>query len=488
MIELKNVSFFYTGEQADAGLKEINLVFEDGKVVLLCGRSGCGKTTLTRLINGLIPHYYEGTLTGSVVVNGYPAADSALYEMAGVVGSVFQNPRSQFFNVDTDSELAFACENMGMPEEEVRRRVEHAVEELELASLLGRSIFELSGGERQKIACGSITTLEPEVLVLDEPTSNLDMEGISILKKVIAYWKEKGKTVIIAEHRLNFLADLADRVIYLEDGRIAGDYDRVTFFGQQASFYRTRGLRSPYLIDIWQREGRLPHREDSCLLKGFCYSYGKSGSALDIPEAEIPIGHVVAVVGKNGAGKTTLMRSICGLLKHDRGILDINGKKLNAKGRLSVCYMVMQDVNHQLFTESVLDEVLLSMARADRTMAEGILESLDLLELKDVHPMSLSGGQKQRVAVASALASDRETIVLDEPTSGLDFLHMRQVAEGIRILQDRNRTVFIVTHDPEFIAACCTDILLMEHGKIREQYPLDGEGMNKLKLFFGMQD
>ena len=314
------------------------------------------------------------------------------------------------------------------------------------------------------------------------------MEGVALLKKIVAHWKAKGKTVIIAEHRLNFLAGLADRVIYLENGRVAGDYDRMTFFGQQASFYRDRGLRSPYLKDIWKQEGYILRRKDSCSLKGFCYSYGKSGLVLDIPEAAIPLGHVVAVVGKNGAGKTTLMRSICGLLKHDRGILDIRGKKLKAKGRLSTCYMVMQDVNHQLFTESVLDEVLLSMEQEDQRLAEGILDSLDLLEFKDMHPMSLSGGQKQRVAVASALASDREIIVLDEPTSGLDFLHMRQVAEGIRMLRDKDRTVFIVTHDLEFIAACCTDILLMEHGRIREQYPLDGEGMGKLKKFFGIQD
>lgn len=230
----------------------------------------------------------------------------------------------------------------------------------------------------------------------------------------------------------------------------------------------------------------MSHLKDFCSLQGFYYSYGKPGSVLDIPKAEIPLGHVVAVVGKNGAGKTTLIRSICGLLKHDKGILGIRGKKLKARERLSICYMVMQDVNHQLFTESVLDEVLLSMGQKDQATAEWILDSLDLLEFKDMHPMSLSGGQKQRVAIASALTSDREIIVLDEPTSGLDFLHMQQVAEGIRTLQDKNRTIFIVTHDPEFIAACCTDILLMERGKLREQYPLDSEGMGKLKIFYGI--
>lgn len=484
MIELKNVCFTYAGERADAGIRDISLTILKGEVVLLCGRSGCGKTTLTRLMNGLIPHYYEGTITGSVTVNGQSVADTPLYEMAKTVGSVFQNPRSQFFNVDTNSELAFACENLGMSESEVLDRVSRTVEELELEPLLGRSIFELSGGEKQKIACGSAGTLQPEVFVLDEPTSNLDMEGIAALKSVIRKWKAEGRTIVIAEHRLHFLNGLADRVVYLEDGAVAEAYSGAVFFGQPMSFYRERGLRVPCLGDLWRTEAFHYNADEYCYLKNFRYSCKKSPPILDICEAMLPMGHAVAVIGKNGAGKTTLMRSICGLLKHDKSILSFRGNDLRAGKRLSVCYMVMQDVNHQLFTESVLDEVLLSMRREDTEKAEIILKSLDLLDFKELHPMSLSGGQKQRVAIASALAAECEFFVFDEPTSGLDYLHMRQAAECIRTLTAKNKTVIVVTHDPEFIETCCSDVLHLEHGRIKDSYPLDKEGVEKLKTFF----
>lgn len=484
MVELKNVCFTYAGERTDAGVKNVSLTISKGEVVLLCGRSGCGKTTLTRLINGLIPHYYEGTLTGSVAIKGCLVADMPLYNMAGMVGSVFQNPRSQFFNVDTDSELAFACENLGMPEEKVHERIAQTVDELELEPLLGHSIFELSGGEKQKIACGSVSTLKPDILVLDEPTSNLDMEGINMLQKVIRHWKAEGRTIIIAEHRLHFLAGLADRVIYLENGVISKEYVGAAFFRQPVSFYRERGLRIPNIDDLWQAEEEQPYSQNDCFLRNFCYSYKKGNPVLDIPEAKLPMGQATAIIGKNGAGKTTLMRSICGLLKHDKGIFDICGNELRAKNRLSYCYLVMQDVNHQLFTESVLDEVLLSMKGEDVAKAEKILKSLDLLGFKELHPMSLSGGQKQRVAIASALAGEWEVLVFDEPTSGLDFSHMQQVADNIRTLTAKNKTVFVVTHDPEFIRACCSYVLHIEHGQVRDSYPLDKEGIKKLKTFF----
>ena len=177
MIELKNISFRH--ENADVpSLKNVSLTIADGECVLLCGESGSGKTTITRLINGLIPHFYEGALEGFAMVNGLNVTEAELYETAKLVGSVFQNPRSQFFCVDTTSELAFGCENMGMPENEVLARVDAAAKELKIENLLGHSIFELSGGEKQKIACASVSALRPQVMVLDEPTSNLDLQTI----------------------------------------------------------------------------------------------------------------------------------------------------------------------------------------------------------------------------------------------------------------------------------------------------------------------
>ena len=223
MIEIRNVSF--THEYAEApSLQDVSLTIPDGQCVLVCGESGSGKTTLTRLINGLIPHYYEGTMTGQVLVEGRDVSQTELYDLAPLVGSVFQNPRSQFFCVDTTSELAFGCENCGMPEQEILTRIDETVSEMKLAKLMDRNIFELSGGEKQKIACGSVAALRPNIVVLDEPTSNLDVCAIEDLKQTIALWKSQGKTVVIAEHRLYWLTDVCDRVVCMRNGGV--DYDQ----------------------------------------------------------------------------------------------------------------------------------------------------------------------------------------------------------------------------------------------------------------------
>lgn len=224
MIQLKNINFCYAGGENAGRLEQINLEIPDGQVVLLCGRSGCGKTTLTRLVNGLIPNYYEGELTGEVLLDGKNISRLPLYETAKYVGSVFQNPRTQFFTVDSTSELAFGCENQGLPESEIIHRVKSTAVQFDMEDLLGKNIFRLSGGEKQKIACASVSASDPPVIVLDEPSSNLDQSATEDLRRMIRIWKQQGKTILIAEHRLYYLKELIDRVLYLNDGRIEKDY------------------------------------------------------------------------------------------------------------------------------------------------------------------------------------------------------------------------------------------------------------------------
>ena len=219
LIEFENVSFSYTGQE-HGGLRDINLKISDGECVLFCGRSGCGKTTITRLVNGLIPQFYQGELHGRVLVDGQEISNIPMYQIAAKVGSVFQNPRTQFFNVDTDSEIAFGIENEARPPEKLAERVEQTTEDLHIQKLRNRNIFELSGGEKQKIAFASVYAMNPQIYLLDEPSSNLDMTSIQELKEHLRLIKKQGKTVLIAEHRLYYLMELADRIVYLENGEI----------------------------------------------------------------------------------------------------------------------------------------------------------------------------------------------------------------------------------------------------------------------------
>lgn len=466
---LKNVSFRYANGDAGA-LDALDLTVKQGECVLLCGSSGCGKTTVTRLLNGLIPHYYEGTLEGDVSVFGRSIRETAIEDLAGIVGSVFQNPRSQFFCVDTTAEIAFGCENMGLPEAEIRRRIDNTVADMNIQKLLGRSIFNLSGGEKQKIACAGAAAMLPELIVLDEPTSNLDLDAIDELREIIRRWKAQGKTIVIAEHRLGWLSGLCDRVLFMENGRISTEFTGEAFFSLPAEKLNSMGLRAIRTANNYlesktgMTELKPFDSRDIITLNGFTYTYGKQ-DAIRIPELAIPKGAVIAVVGHNGAGKSTFTKCLCGLQKRFKGTVNINGKTYRSKDMMRFSYMVMQDVNHQLFAETVLEEVLLGADESEQKTALDILGKLHIAEYKDRHPMSLSGGQKQRAAIASAMLAGKKLLVFDEPTSGLDFRSMECTAELLRSL-DKDITVLIVTHDMELIDRCCTHILHIENGVI----------------------
>ena len=493
MIECQDVSFSYPAStlpdserQAGGALKHISCTIEDGSFVLLCGTSGCGKTTMTRLFNGLIPHYHEGTYTGSVYLDGKDTRDLSLFDISLKVGSVFQNPRSQFFNVDTTSELAFGPENHGMPEDIVRDRVKRVAAQLKLEPLLDRSIFSLSGGEKQKIACGSAAAIDPDIYVLDEPSSNLDAYAIADFRQLLFTLKSQGKTIIISEHRLYYLSGLFDRVLYLKDGEIEGDYTAEEFCGLSARQRDDMGLRPLDLAGLSEVEGT-PQRMNEAVwtIKNVSFAYKHEPETLHITETSFPSGSATAIIGHNGAGKSTFARCLCGLEKHFKGTVQDQIKNYSRKERLKLCYMVMQDVNHQLFTESVLDEILLSMRTENKQRAREILKEMDLLSFEDSHPMGLSGGQKQRVAVASAIASERPLILFDEPTSGLDLFHMRQVANVVNQVANAGRTALVVTHDPEFILRCCNYVLHLENGQIQESYSIeDSNGRKRLLMFF----
>ncbi|MCR5638627.1 MAG: ABC transporter ATP-binding protein [Lachnospiraceae bacterium] len=484
MIEMKKVSFKYENSGDGGAVKDINVTVPDGQVVLVCGESGSGKTTFGRLINGLIPSYYEGEVKGEVLVNGHNVFECELHEIAPVVGSVFQNPKSQFYTLLVDTEVVFACENLGLDREEILKRFDEAGKLYGLENIVGKSLFELSGGEKQKVACASVGALDPDVYVLDEPTSNLDIGTIRELKNIIYDLKKRGKTIIIIEHRLSWLRDVVDRVLYFENGIIKLDEAAEKFFGKSAKELHGYGLRTDYDFNPEMKE----IKDNGKLVLDYCKYKIKKHEILDIKDLTIPKGSVVAVLGNNGMGKSTFARAMCGLIKKSKNLIMDNDEKLKDKVRQKKCYMVMQDVNHQLFSESVIDDIMIGQDENDeakKKRAEEIIKWLDLEGLEELHPMSLSGGQRQRVAIAGAVMSEKDYIIFDEPTSGLDYRHMLEVSKVIDELSEMGKTQFVITHDPELVEACCNYYVFIENGKVVRQGDWKEDDVKFIQNYFG---
>lgn len=288
MIEIKNVTYSYRVTDAEGhsvartAVEDLSLAIEKGELIVLTGSSGCGKTTVCRLLNGLIPHYFQGELSGEVLIDGESVAAAPIDKTAHTVGSVFQNPRSQFFNVDTTSELAFAAENQGRDPEQIRRDIATVAQQMGLDPLIGRSMFCLSGGEKQRIACGTVAVADTAVIVLDEPSSNLDKDGMEELRKTLALWKSQGKTVIIAEHRLFFLRELADRVLLFADGRVTRTLSGQEFAALSAEETAEMGLRTVNWHTLHFTESRAENTEQLAI-KNLRFTYSDKAHGIAIP-------------------------------------------------------------------------------------------------------------------------------------------------------------------------------------------------------------
>lgn len=482
MIEIKDVSFTYNQAKAPS-LSHVSLSIREGECVLLCGKSGCGKTTMTRLLNGMIPDFYDGTLDGQIRVKGLDPVNCSMYEISKVVGTVFQNPRTQFYTVNTTSEIAFGCENLGMEPEKIAARVQQTAEDLEIEYLLDRNIFNLSGGEKQIIAFASIYAMSPEIYVLDEPSSNLDIQAIEKVRKILSLLKQQGKTIIIAEHRTYYLKELVDRAIYMENGKIIREYSMEELEHLSRDEQLHSGIRTVDLLSYPVRPHTVVAADHKITLKDVHYFYGKT-EALSIPELSLASGRITAIIGTNGAGKSTFVSCLCGLMKKIKGTFLLDGKKQSTKERVNESYLVLQEVNHQLFSDSVREEIVLGSSHSTEDSLQEIMTSLDISELAERHPMTLSGGQKQRVIIASAMFCGKKILCFDEPTSGLDFSHMMQACELLKKLQNDDTFLFIITHDYELIASACDSVVHIEHGRFLEQYILDSAGILKLKSFF----
>jgi len=492
-IQFQNVAFSYESRKKEPSVSGLNFTIHSGEFILICGSSGSGKSTVGRIMNGLVPGFYRGELTGTVLLDGVDISSIPQVELAGSIGSVFQNPRTQFFDTDSTGELAFGCENMGFHKKEILKKIYTVTETFGIESLLNRDIFELSGGEKQKIACGSIYAVNPDVYVFDEPSSNLDLGSIKDLAEIMRKLKAEGKTIILIEHRIHYAAFMADRVFYMDGGRITKIFENEEFVNLDKEVLHRMGLRFIDKSDVGtvstERTGSAI--QDAIRVESLGFRYKQSrrddGDTLDIHNLSIPSGQIIALIGENGAGKSTFVKCMCGLVKGEKASIKDSAGKLLRKQRLRDSYLVMQDVNHQLFAESVEAELLLSAPDLTKEQIATYLSDLDLSEFANDHPMSLSGGQKQRVAVAAACVAKKKYLYLDEPTSGLDYIQMKNMSKTIRKAKEKVAFVLVITHDPEFIMECCDYVMEFTKGKVKRVYPLSADGVERLCEFFPIE-
>lgn len=497
-LAVTDVTFTYAAGATPA-LSAASLTVRQGECVALCGASGCGKTTMTRLANGLVPSFFPGSLSGSVTVYDLDTTAVTPDVLTPLVGSVFQNPKTQYFNAGTTDELAFPAENMGMAPTAIRARIGRVTARFGIGHLLDRSVFHLSGGERQRLAVAAAAMLEPRLMVFDEPTGNLDQTAIGDLRAMLTDFKASGVTLIVAEHRLAWLTGLADRYVLFDGGCIVKDLTAQEFLDLGEAQRRELGLRALDLTPCRARIAALHEQSDdgsnapsapldpsvppaslsrspvpasalgmpTIRTKSLVIGYrGKSAFSRPVPDLAFYGGHITALMGRNGCGKTTLVSTLTGLSKPRAGRILLDGRPARPAQLTREGFLVMQDVNHQLFADSVRDELLIGLDDDDPEAAarcEHILAALDLADVADRHPMALSGGQKQRCAIASALMCGKRFVVLDEPTSGLDLAHMEQVGALLSQLADSGAAVLVITHDEELAAGWCDTIIDLEH-------------------------
>ena len=452
MIKFENVNVTMQGKRI---LSDINLEIQDGEFVLICGESGCGKTTMTKLINGLIPHFVRDvSVDGTITVCGKNVAEMPMYEIAELVGSVFQNPRTQFFYTNSNAEMAFGLENRGVEPEYIRKRIKNTINELDIEKLEDRDVFSMSGGEKQLLAFASVYTMNPQIYVLDEPSANLDIAAMEKLSERMKVIKEKGHTVVVAEHRLAWIQKFADRIIYMKEGRIEQEFTSDEFKALSDLKRKQMGLRSivPEQIQIPEITG---NSEDAVLQICNLSCKRKKQMIFQNISLSARAGDIIGITGKNGAGKSTFCNCLCGLLKPKGGEILYQGKKLSEKARTKLFGMVMQEVNHQLFSDSVKNECLLANEEASEQEIRKLLEKFDLEEHAEYHPMILSGGQRQRLAICQAVMGEKKLLIFDEPTSGLDFRHMCQVEKLMKQLSEEKYIIIVVSHDYEFLNRTC---------------------------------
>jgi energy-coupling factor transporter ATP-binding protein EcfA2 len=499
MIEASRLTYRYHPAAPASDLQDINLSIAVGEYVLLCGASGSGKSTLCRALNGLIPHFHGGRLEGQLVVAGLDVREQPVHELFAHVGLVFQNPEAQLFNSTVERELAFGLESLGLPARDIRQRIQWAAQVVGLDYLLGRRPTDLSGGEKQLVAIGAMLALQPAVLVLDEPYSNLDPATAARIREILRDINELGTTIILAEHRLHDIVADVSRMVVLHEGQIALDGPPREVLREDVARY---GLTEPYPVS-WGKAHDLPilplsvdealhfinnsqtvfeplnERQRPTIIAGkpviqvedMWYHFDDE-PVLKQATLEVRRGECLALVGANGAGKTTLIKHFNGLYKPKRGRVTVLGQDTQRAQTSTLARhvgLVFQNPNDQFFRRTVHEEIMAgprAMGFSDPQWRDTLVSLFHLQPYLARSPYRLSEGEKKRVAFASALATRSEIIVLDEPTTGQDRHFREALHELLNELRSRDYTIVLVTHDLEFASAVANRWAVLADGQL----------------------
>lgn len=488
MIDVEGLSFSYP-KAARPVLRQVSLSIGEGEAVLLVGPSGGGKSTFLRCLNGLVPHFHGGAFSGRVLVGGLDTLTHQPRDLAREVGLVFQDPESQFVADIVEDELAFGMENMGLARLTMRKRVEEVLDLLGIAHLRRRRLDTLSGGELQRVAIGAVLTMQPKVLALDEPTSQLDPQAAEeVLMAVQRLNSDLGITVVMAEHRLERVVQYVDRVLYLAGDGSAASYsvrdamEQLPLAPPIARVGRALGWR-PLPLSVREGKSFVKRSEApaavaaaqpsangaSIAVERLHLSYGQGDVIRDV-SLRAAAGEVLALMGRNGAGKTSLLRALVGLLPPRKGSIRVLDDDVTATGTEELTCRVAfvpQDPASILFRDAIEEEIADTLRGTRRRgNVDEALKEWRLDSLRRAHPRDLSAGERQRAALAAMLAGRPPVILLDEPTRGMDYETKELLIANLRRRCREGCTVILASHDVELVGSCAQRVVLLADGAV----------------------
>ena len=480
-LAIEGLTFRYRS-RPDPAIQGISLTLAQGELLLVAGASGCGKTTLIRCINGLIPRTYSGDLEGQVLLDGQDASKMGMARLSQTVGTLLQDPERQIMGSFVLNEVAFGLENLGLPRDEILQRVDETLDYLSISHLRDRETFYLSGGEKQKVALAGVLAMRPSVLLLDEPLASLDPASAQEALAVFRRLADEGVSILLVEHRVeDALSIHPDRVLFMQQGQ-------VTYYGPPDGLaevvdYRQVKMPAPVVIQraasdpspVFEPAIKPDGREPLVTFEDVSFSYEEDGPVV-IRDVTLTIHHgdVIALLGPNGAGKTTLVKHAIGLLKPRRGSVTVEGhdtRKLSVAEIAHTLGYVFQSPSHMLFAPTVREELAFGPQNLDYSqemIEEGIDRAVDIVNLKGLEeypPLALSFGQQKRVSIAAILAMRSKILVMDEPTAGQDYWNYMAFMDSILQMPGFEAVLFI-THDLDLAICYASRVILMHEGRI----------------------